>query len=217
MVIITGLGRCGTSILTKYFKELGFGLGRNVHWHEQVRAGYELSTFYSLVDDLYQRYCKKGLPINLDDKCLGDYWKGNTYRKAFDKVDKDDRQGYIDLVKDPRITWHPDIIEALWEVRRDIKLIICHRKVELIYNSRKSLPIQYDDPKPRKELNEYKIDFCDFYTKVLELNIPHEIIMFPYFLRDFNVMYNKLKVILPHDFESGKKVFDKIVDGSLLK
>ena len=182
MYIITGLGRCGTSILIKYLKDVGFEIGHNVHWHPEVNAGFELSTFYSPVDDLYQRYIKKGLPINLDDEALGDYWKGNTYREIFNHIDKDEKQGQVDVVKDPRITWHPDIIEALWECRKDIKLIICHRKPEDVMGSRDSLSARYGDPKPRRSLDEYKVDFCDFFTKVIELEIPYMILYFPAFM-----------------------------------
>ena len=65
MVIITGLGRCGTSILMKYLKEVGIGIGKNVNWHNAASAGYELSTFYTIIDDLYHYYCKKDKKINL--------------------------------------------------------------------------------------------------------------------------------------------------------
>lgn len=217
MIVITGLGRAGTSILTKYFKEIGFGIGKNVNWHENVRAGYELSTFYTLIHDFYHRYCKHGLSINLEDECWGDYWKGYTYREALTNVDKDDRQGMIDVIKDPRITWHPDIIKALWEVRPDLKLIICHRKTEDIYKSRKSLPEQYDDPKPRKTLEEYKIDFTSFYDEVLQLKIPHTILFFPHFLKYFNVTYSKLRDFVPHDYFVGKDKWEEIIDKELIK
>lgn len=217
MVIITGLGRCGTSILTKYLKEVGFSIGKNVNWHNEARAGLELSPMYTLVDDLYNRYIKLNKEINLEDEPLGDYWKGFTYREAFNKIDKDERQGTVDLVKDPRITWHPDIIKAIWKVRPDLKLIICHRKVENIYKSRKALPIQYDDPKPRKTLDEYKIDFSDFFTKVLELDIQYKLLFFPDFLKYFNMTYEKLNEWLPHDYDKGKEVWNEIIDNELLK
>ena len=217
MIIITGLGRCGTSILIKYLNQVGFGIGKNVNWHDNVRAGYELSTFYSPIHDIYDRFCKVGLPIDLDSLHRGDYWKGNSYREILNKFDKDERQGKVDIVKDPRITWHPDLIEAIWEVRQDFKLIICHREVESIYNSRKSLPIQYDDPKPRNELSEYKVDFCDFYTRVLKLDIPYTTLFFPNFLQDFNKTWIELNSFgLEHDFKMGKGVWNKLIDRSLL-
>lgn len=196
MYIITGLGRCGTSILTKYISKY-YNIGYNVNWHENVRAGLELTTFYSLIHDLYHRFCKIGEPIDLDVECWGDYWKPLTYREALIRVDKDQRQ-YIDdrpvyIVKDPRLTWHPDLIQAVWEARcGDIKLIICHREVESIKRSRESLPEAYGDPKPRKELSEYKIDFANFIERVWKLNIPHINLFFPNFLKDTNYTWVKL-------------------------
>jgi hypothetical protein len=218
MKIITGLGRCGTSILIKYLKEVGFNIGKNINWYNEINAGYELSTFYPLIDDLYVRYIKKGDPINLDDECLGNYWKGYTYRQAFNLFDKDDRQGSIDVVKDPRITWHPDIIESLWEVRKDIYLIICHRNIEDVFNSRQSLPERYNDPKPRKKLSEYQVDFAEFYTRVLKLKVPHKIYFFPDFLIDFEEFYFKLlEDGFVHNVKKGRSVWYEIIDRSKLK
>lgn len=217
MIIITGLGRCGTSILTKYLQEVGFELGRNINWHSQVRAGLELSTFYSIVDWMHHEYCKQGKKINLNDPCKCEYWNGYTYEEALNKVDKDERQGPVEIVKDPRITWNPDLIESIWKARKDIKLIICHRKIEDIYKSRKSLPKQYDDPKPRIELNEYKQDFADFYTKVLELRIPHINLFFPHFIKYFTMLYYSVNEFLPHDYDKGKEVLERIIDKDLLK
>ncbi len=216
MVIITGLGRCGTSILAKYLKEVGFGLGQVVHWHDEARAGMELSTFYSITDWLYCKYLKEGKPINIDGKMPGNYWTG-TYREALNEVDKDERQGKVEVVKDPRITWHPDIIESIYEARSDIKLLICHRDIEAIYNSRNhSLPERYNDPKPRKLLSEYQIDFANFYTRVLKLGIPYRMMFFPNFLKNFEEMHNTLSDFLPHDFDKGKEVWNKIIDWGLI-
>lgn len=218
MYIITGLGRCGTSILTKYLKEVGFGIGQVVHWHEEARAGYELSTFYAITEWLYHEYSKKGLKINLDDKFKGTYWKGLTYREALQKVDDDERQGKVDVVKDPRITWHPDIIEAMWEARSDIKLLICHRDIESIYNSRNlSLPEKYNDPKPRKELYEYQVDFAEFFTRVLKIGIPYKTFYFPDFLKDFDELwFSLMDVGLVHSVSKGKEVWDSIIDKELI-
>lgn len=215
MYIITGLGRCGTSIITKYLGSVGFGLGKNINWHNKANAGLELSTFYAYIDDFYNLYIKKGIPIDLDKRVVYDYWKGLSYREIFNRVDKDERQGKVDIVKDPRITWHPDIIEALWECRQDIKLIICHRKPEDVKHSRETLPVQYGDPKPRKELSDYKIDFCDFYTRVLELEIPYITLYFPNFISNNKKLHKTLCDFgLVHEYDEEKfKLFDKNVIG----
>lgn len=214
MVIVTGLGRCGTSILMKYISEVGLGVGKNVNWHKIARAGMELSTAYTLTHDLYHLFIREGKPINLDTPALGDYWSPLTYREAIEKVDKDPRQGSVQVFKDPRLTWHPDLIRAWWSVRQDFKLIICHRKPEDVYKSRKELPPQYDDPK-RRELIEYKIDFEEFFTTVLELGIPYRTLYFPNFLFNFGEVFGLLHDFdLPHYFPEGLKIWNEIVDTS---
>ena len=217
MYIITGLGRCGTSILTRYLKEVGFGIGYSVHWHDEARAGYELSTFYSITDWLYHEYTKKGKKINLDDEFKGNYWKGLTYREALQQVDNDEKQGKVHIVKDPRITWHPDLIEAIYEARPDINLLICHRDIKSIYNSRNSLSERYNDPKPRKKLSEYQIDFAEFMTRVIKLDISYKMFFFPDIFKTHEEFYFRLLEFgLPHNILKGKEVFNNIIDRSLL-
>lgn len=221
MIIITGLGRCGTSIITKYLQKVGFGCGQNINWHDEARAGMELSTAYSINREMWNNYCKAGKPIDLDFDYRGPYWKCK-YREAIFNVDKDEKQinkdgKGVEVIKDPRFTWSPDLIEAWWTVRQDIKLIICHRDIKSVMGSRKALPPQYDDPK-RIELSEYKIDFADFYTKVLELEIPYVTLFYPKFIRDFASTHATLKKIgLRHDFDKGKEIWDNLMDLSLLK
>lgn len=225
MIIITGLGRCGTSILTKYLREVGFGLGRNVSWNAEMRAGLELSTAYRLNQRMWDGFSKNGNPIDLDRIFSGDYWKGKSYRQCILEVDKDPRQGKVDVFKDPRFTWHPDLIEAWWNVRKDIKLIICHRDIDQIYKSRKALNnTGQDDPKravhpsnPDIELPRYKIDFADFFTRVLEIGIDYKLLFFPKFLQDFDSTWKSLNEIgLDHRYEKGQEVWNKLIDVSLL-
>ena len=217
MILITGLGRCGTSILTKYLKEVGFCIGSKQEWYDEIRAGYELNTAALVNFSAWRIYCRKGKPINLDDKvCFkneNDQTILDTYRQIIKEIDQ---KGRIEVIKDPRFTWHPDIIEAWWEVRKDIKLIICHRDIKSIMKSRNSLPVEFSDPKKR-ELIQYKEDFANFFTKVLQLGIPYETLFFPNFLRDFKSTWNTLCSIgLEHDLDVGKRVWDILVDQTLL-
>ena len=225
MIIVTGLGRCGTSILIKYLGEVGFGLGRNVNWNSEMRAGLELSTAYCINQGMWQGFSKSGTPIDLERIPSGDYWANKTFREQILNVDKDERQGKVDVIKDPRFTWHPDLIEAWWEVRKDIKLIICHRDIEQIYKSRKALNNRgQDDPKravhprnPEVELPRYKIDFADFFTKVLEIGIDYELLFFPDFLGDFKTVHESLdRLGLTHDYNKGNEVWNKLIDVSLI-
>lgn len=217
MIVVTGLGRCGTSILTRFLNDVGIAIGHTNHWIDEVRAGYELSTFYSIVDWMHHHFCKKGIPIDLDAPYPGPYWKPRTYRQALKDVDKDERQGKVELVKDPRITYHPDLIEAVYEARPDIRLLICHRDIASVCNSRKSLDPRFADPKPRYEVVDYQIDFAEFYTRVLKLDIPHEMFFFPNFLKNYDELYDKLSGFdINFSYRLGQAMYDKLIDWSLL-
>ena len=211
MLIITGLGRCGTSILTKYIKEIGFGLGKQVHWHDEPEAGLELAPAYSLNRDMHEMIAKEG-ELDINRKSPGDYWKGYSYKEAILKVDKDERQGLVNAIKDPRFFWHSDLIEAWYETRKDLKFIICHRNINDVYESRKRLPVKWGDPK-RKSLDEFYIDFADCFTKILELGIEYKILFFPNFLDNHFKVWDVLcKFGLHHDYDEGKKIWNRIID-----
>lgn len=219
MIIVTGLGRCGTSFLMLFLRTMGFGLGQNISWNLEMNAGYELSTAYTLTDDLYKLYIKQNKKINLDDACSGSYWKGFTYRQAIQSIDKDHRQGDVQIIKDPRLTWHREIIRAWWEARQDLILLILHRETEDIYKSRARLPIQYQDPKEErmKDPTIYKIDFCEFLTEVMKNDIPFELLMFPNFLNQPQEVFEKLeRVGLEFDTKMGHQVWSDLVNPALI-
>jgi hypothetical protein len=215
MIFITGLGRCGTSILTKYLNEVGFCIGFNQQWYDEARAGYELKPVVEINFSMWFNYCQKGKPINVDDNVCDHFGRvyNLTYRNAINLL----FEGEVTVIKDPRLTWHPDIVEAWWSVRNDLKFLICHRDIESVMKSREVLPKEFADLKNRSLL-EYKGDFADFFTRVLKLKIPYETLFFPDFLQDFQSTYEVLeKVGLHFDYASGKKVWDNLIDKTLLK
>lgn len=216
MILITGLGRCGTSVLIKYLKKVGFYIG-DCLWYDEIRAGYELPVAININTLMWRYYCGEGKPINLDDTIFnlhGRSWEV-TYRQAITYVDKSEG-GLIKVIKDPRLTWHPDIINAWWTARQDFKLIICHRDIESIMKSRDLMPGK-SEPKV-SILSRYKEDFADFFTKVLQLGIPYETLFFPNFLQDFQLTHKVLESVgLFHDYELGKEVWGDLVDQTLLR
>jgi hypothetical protein len=197
MLVITGLGRCGTSFLAKVLMAMNYKTGKNINWHESVDAGLELSTVHTVNHDLHQQVNQTG-SINLNKMCLGDYWgKGGyeyTYREAIQNFDKDKKQGQVNFVKDPRFMWHPDIIKAWWSVRKDLRFIILHRNFEEVRQSRARLPKQYDDPaRGSKSVTPFKEDFADCITIMADLRIPFKIQMFPRYLIDAKPLFRDLK------------------------
>jgi hypothetical protein len=198
MLVITGLGRCGTSFLAKVLMAMNYKTGVNINWHESVDAGYELSTVHSLNHDLYFHHIVPDGEVDVNRKCLGDYWgEGGydyTYKEAMLNFDKDEKQGSVNFIKDPRFFWHPKIIRAWWRVRKDLRYIILHRDFEEVMMSRRRLPPQYDDPKRgSKSVTPYKEDFADCITELTNLRIPYEIQMFPRYLYDAKPLFSSIK------------------------
>jgi hypothetical protein len=197
MLVITGLGRCGTSFLTRVLMAMNYKTGKNINWHESVNAGNELSTVHSLNHDLYQQISQTG-KIDINKMCLGDYWGkggyGYTYKQAIENFDKDPKQGPVHFIKDPRLMWHADIIKAWWRVRKDLRFMILHRDFEDVRKSRARLPKQYDDPKRgSKSVTPYKEDFADCITTMVDMRIPYKIQMFPKYLYDAKPLFRDIK------------------------
>jgi hypothetical protein len=217
MLIITGLGRCGTSFVTKILQDLDFHLGVNVSWIDDVNAGLELGSIHRINSEMYFRYLKKGLEINLDDPSEFRHWSGLTFRYILTKFDKDKRQGdFIDVIKDPRLTWHPGLIRTWWSVRKDFKLLILHRDPELILKSRLDNE-RIPDPKDERmrSVKVFKIDFCDFLTEVLKLEIPYQILYYPNFCYKPETLLSSLNSLcrnkIPEEdfYDSFERIFDE--------
>jgi len=219
MLIVTGLGRCGTSLTMKVLQDLNFNLGVNVSWVDEINAGLELGSVHMINQEMYLTYTKNGLEIQLDDESTFNHWKGKTFRYIIKNFDRDNRQGdFVDVIKDPRLTWHPDLIKAWWEVRKDIKLLILHRDPNQIIKSRFRLNERYQDPKigRMENVNMFKIDFSDFLVEVLRLDIPFKLVFYPNFCYSPKILFNALCELcsnfntLKEDFyNSWNKIFDE--------
>jgi len=145
MIIITGLGRCGTSFLTSLFKNLNFGVGRTLRYHEEYKAGMELAPAYAISRDMFTDYiCQRDDnnveiytgEVPLDLKVSDDYWEGEvSFREKILRLDNDTppsrKEGVVEVIKRILVLLGIlKIIRAWWEVRKDIKLIILHRRPE---------------------------------------------------------------------------------------
>lgn len=221
MLIITGLGRCGTSFMIKFLKEVGFEIGKQLTYISEIRAGLEYHPAWAISRDMFNDYLSKGKPVDLDEEIDTPWWGKISLRNRMLRIDKDDvperPQGNIDLFKDPRITWHPDIIKAWVEVRPDIKLLVLHRKIEHILKSRQKLPSAFRDPKRGDNLEEFKEDFKKFMKAVKEIKVPYKFLIFPDFLKKYDEVYTALQELgMTFEYELGKNVWDEIVDFSFI-
>jgi hypothetical protein len=147
---------------------------------------------------MYFEHILKHGRVLLENVCIGDYWgkggRGFTYAQAIQNFDKDERQGPVNFVKDPRFMWHPLIIKAWWSIRKDLRFMILHRNFEEVRQSRARLPKQYDDPARGSEsTTKFKTDFADCITMLADLRIPYKIQMFPRYLIDAKPLFRDLK------------------------
>jgi len=124
----------------------------------------------------------------------------------------------IDVMKDPRFTWCPTLIEHWWNIRKDIRVLFLHRNISHIIESRKKLNKEYHaDPKRDENLEMFQIDFAEFHTKLLELEIPYQILFYPHFLTQYDRVYDSLS-ILGYGFEKekGRKIWEETIDMNLV-
>ena len=240
MIIITGLGRCGTSFFLNLFKESGFGVGNGLSFSDELRAGMEFAPAYSISRDMFTDHICQRDPVTdaeiytgtipIDLKIDSSYWEEEiSFRDKILRLDNDTppqkNDGFIEVIKDPRITWNPKIIRAWWEVRKDIKLIILHRKPEDVIRSREEAGVRVDnnpnsfqDPKRRKDLRQFKEDFSDFMTEILKLEIPYTLFFYPNFMHyDSSLIYSRLFNTLDIDMTKYGKVFNEVWNSLLNK
>jgi len=196
MLIITGLGRCGTSVMTLFLKNMGYNVGR-CGWYEEARAGME---------DWYTVYINNAIFTHVR--------AGNFDIEQFGKSIK---KIQADVIKDPRFTWCPENIRTWWHFRKDFKLLILHRRIEHCLKSRQELIADYHDPKRGNNLTEFKTDFADFLTEALLLHIPYKIIIYPEFLTEYEKVYDALQELdILFDKEKGIKVWNETIDLNLV-
>lgn len=200
MLIITGLGRCGSSLLTKFLKEVGYNVGM-VKWDDKMDAGME---------DVNVSRLNRALYVIIQDKNIQDP------KLFFPAVSEVIKSYDMPIVKDPHFTWSPGLIECWKLVRSDLKVLFLHRKFEDIIKSRErisKLNLGSKDVKRGSDLSKYKADFADFIAKLIELKIPFQTLLFPYFTANYSLVYSKLSIFgIGFDYQIGQEKWNKIVD-----
>lgn len=234
MVVITGLGRCGTSFMALLLKELGFGVGNSLSYDNGVRAGMEFSPAYNINREMYECYIKRGKEVDLYEPQTDSYWLRGfdgaiPLRDMILNLDENTpecmKEGKVEVIKDPRFTWHPKLIRAWWSVRKDLQLIILHRKPEDIIKSRSKAGTEtkgsdeyFQDPKRGQNLQQFYDDYEAFVEEVNTLGIPYVHFHYPNFMTNGSCEnLNRLKSIgIASDIsqEQFDEAWDKIYDGS---
>ena len=212
MIVITGPGRSGTSVLAQVYKELGFDPGGA--WIERTSAGLEDPRFYSLNNRLAAQLGMTMLK-RLPRAAAAAADEEVTFRPAqwqlLDGVVEQNRQAMVELardtevVKDPRFSWLLPVwiaagapIDHVVITTRDIDAMVASR----LAAGQTELPAA----EVRKSLT-YALAVIT--AAVNDNEIPHVWLKFPDFLRDPGGLYD----VLPFPRPVGREPFTELRRG----
>jgi len=207
MVIITGIGRCGSSLVASFLEEMDFNIGNTV-WCDKRKAGKEDGPAV-MVNSVLSHVLSAGMKFNEGDI----------------KASIEGICGNRDAIKDPRFTWHPEIIRIWHDVFPDIKVLILLRDFEDSLKSRRLVTEQYPDITWRATDNnikakQLKVEFADFFHKVYELRIPSMVMRYPDFVlgdSSYEEMYFSLNCLgLEFDYSHGYEVWNGLINRDLV-
>jgi len=193
MLIITGPGRSGTSVLALFCQKMGYEPGGA--WHESVDAGLEFPRVVEINDAMNRELRETGettrtLAAHGEEMCALDF----------------------KVIKDPRFTFHPGVLRAWHTVRPDLSVLITYRKPEHCLASRqrsaKNLMV-----KDRTQADNIRRDLANTLEVLLELDIPYRLLLFPHFLDQYDRVRAAFEDLgLPIDPDTGAQAWSRIVN-----
>lgn len=192
MIIITGPGRCGTSMVMEVAHgwELNCDIG---HRLARLDAGWESASSIQIAQSFIKHY-----HLKLSLAHVGYH---------ADKM-KDIK---FEVLKDPSFVTYAPIITHWWNVRKDIEIIYLTRDFEQIAASQKRHP-EMTCPTYRCFPEQIAIKQNEFLGELIRFKIPHTIIEYPFV--KFNQVYEIFKKHFPNktlEHEECLKTWDKIV------
>jgi len=191
MLIVTGTGRSGTSLIALWLQKCGV-LEYEANWIEQWNAGLE--------------------PTDVS-RVNGAIWIGNdpAYQSIPAQTEAIKAFEYK-IIKDPKF-FYGNVLNTWLSVRKDMKFLICLRKFSAVYKSRLSAKQLAMARKPE----ELENDLGRFVSQLVFNQIPFEFVCFPEFLDEYDTIYKKLKSLQPDldiNYHTGKKIWNSLVDKS---
>ena len=120
MILVTTVGRSGSSFLMKFLSQTGIDIGTD-KWFDKFNAGLEHPDVTSINGDLISKIIKD------KDVDIWDLWSRIAGLK-------------LDVYKDPQFVAHKEIIRHWRQVRKDIKIIFLHRNPQDVVDSCKKIP-----------------------------------------------------------------------------
>lgn len=195
MIIITGNGRCGTSLLASFCKSMGYDPGGQMLPGE-VNAGMEDPLMSAINWEITQAI------IRQQDLS----WETRKRMLAYDRR----------LVKCPRFLWHSGKVLRAWRsVRTDFNVLLLIREpreiVQSLYRHQELFKLP---ARPYAEVEQEIRDYLQAFLDVLaEFQIEFRTLHFPDFLLQYDRVFNCLTELgLDFSYEAGKASWERLVD-----
>lgn len=193
MIIITGPGRSGTSVLAQFCLKMGYDPGGS--WHDRVDAGLE-----------HPRVAVINDALNREAKLTG------AVTQALALHCEEMRSLDLTVVKDPRFTFHPAILRAWHSVRDDLKVLMTYRTPEHSVASRKRHARDLI-LKNKTNPDVLRCDFANVIETMLDLDIPFAMLLFPNFLTKYENVHRAFETLgMPFDLEKGREIWAATVN-----
>lgn len=190
MVIITGSGRSGTSLITEYCVESGFNVDAG-NYFKKINAGYESFDAQKVNQRLIHRM------------------NGGKVR-ALHTLSLDIISNKWDVVKDTHFVTEPSLIKIWWHYRKDLKIIFSWREPGAVIESLKANPTM-NTAVYRMDENEIFKRSLTFIQNLNHLKIPFVIVNFPKVIEEPNALLSFL-----HGKTTAKKIkiWDRVAQKS---
>lgn len=192
MLIITTVGRSGSSFLARYCEAIGLDVG-STRWIDDLDAGYE-----------------DKITVQINGIIRRDKRASTATLKRIAAIE-------TKVVKDPQFLIHEDYIRQWWKARQDISVILLVRQPEHIVESLRRHPAM-NSPVFRNHVDMITECQIKFIKKLDHLGIPFTVFEYPYFLDRFDKMYKALKqyCIIRNSKSFCKQEWEKLVDKTMV-
>lgn len=117
MILVTGVGRSGTSVMIQALRLAGLSVSQKGNYYEKFRAGYEDPEAVT-INQSFLKHMHMDLSLE----------HVNFHKQRIQDLD-------LDAVKDPLFVAHPSIIQNWWKARQDLQIIYCRRSPSDIVKS----------------------------------------------------------------------------------
>jgi hypothetical protein len=210
MIVITGSGRSGTSMMADLYKKLGFDPGGG--WDKKIRAGREAP---EIVEINNQLNIDLQAPIKAQQSTSVGQQRWDLVPALAEKYGPRLRElsNKFEVVKDPRFSW---TLRVWFEAQANIDhVIVMMRRVDDVMKSARYAGMARQEPSDEqrnlpKAVLMYRIG--SMLTAIGDYKIPSTTIWFPECLSDPEQLHQDL--VFPKPVRLGKflRVFRKVVD-----